>query len=182
MKQRFQLLAAVALAAVAFNASAANQGTVGTTASSGDFLINLTISPAIVVGMLDDMDLSVDGATPGTPIVGRENICVGGIGATTYTVALDSANGSDGFTLLGNGGDTMPYKVNYANDTDIASTGDAATDNTAIAPAGGDYTLNETLACDTETSQVIVSVPHTSWEAATDSSYTDTLTVTVTAL
>ena len=185
MKKTFRTFLAATIATVSLNALAANDGNVSTGAgasSSGNFDITLNINTAIVVRNFDDMTLNVDGTTPGVDIVGRENICVGGVGVSQYSVLLDSANGTGSFILNGDVSHSMPYTVNYANDTALASLGDTATDNTTIVPATN-YLVNGDLGCSGgDTSQVIVTVPATSWETATDSIYTDTLTVTVTAL
>lgn len=185
MKKCFAAVAGLALSATALTASAAPvQGDVDAVASEGSFDIILNVNSAIVVKMLDDMTLTVDGATPDAPIVGRENICVGGIGHTLYTVNLSSTNGGSDtgvFQLLGNGAtpDTMNYDVAFANDTDGGSTGDTIAAGTGDINASP-YTLADNLSCASgENAQVIVSVPATEWQAAVDAVYGDTLTVTV---
>ncbi|WP_078083138.1 hypothetical protein [Microbulbifer mangrovi] len=185
MNKCFAAVAAFALSATALTASATPvQGDVDDAASQGSFDIILNVNSAIVVKMLDDMTLTVDGATPDAPIVGRENICVGGIGHTQYTVNLSSTNGgldTGVFQLLGNGTtpDTMNYNVAFANNVIDTATGD-----TIVASSGdidaSPYALADNLSCASgENAQVIVSVPAAEWQAAVDAVYGDTLTVTV---
>lgn len=184
MNKYFAAVAAFALSASSLTASAAVQGDVDDVASQGSIEIILNVNSAIVVKMLDDMTLTVDGATPDAPIVGRENICVGGIGHTLYTVNLSSTNGGSDtgvFQLLGDGTtpDTMNYNVAFANNIVDTETGD-----TIVASSGdidaSPYALADNLSCASgENAQVIVSVPAAEWQAAVDAVYGDTLTVTV---
>lgn len=184
MKKCFAAVAGLALSATALTASAAPvQGDVDAVASEGSFDIILNVNSAIVVKMLDDMTLTVDGATPDAPIVDRENICVGGIGHTQYSVNLSSAQGglnSGVFQLLGSGGtDTLNYNVAFANDIDSGSTGDTTSTGSGNINASA-YALADNLSCASgENAQVIVSVPAIEWQAAVDPTYSDTLTITV---
>ncbi|WP_091389568.1 hypothetical protein [Microbulbifer marinus] len=188
MKTTIRTFAAFALAAAASGALAANDGNVATgvnAASQGDFQVNLNLGTAIVVKNLGDLTLDATTAVNGQPIVGREQICVGGVGFSSYSVDLVSTNGitgggagaTFGFQLNGSA-QNLEYSASFADDTNLSSTGDSADSSTGVV-TGGSYLRNGTLGCTSDNAQVIVSVPN--WESATETTYSDTLTVTVTA-
>ncbi|MGL6159372.1 hypothetical protein [Microbulbifer sp.] len=183
MRTTLRILAAASLAAVTFNSFAATDGTVGSSNSSGNFDITLTVPTQIIVKNFDDMALNTTGATLGNPIEGTEDICVGGIGFGNYSVSLSSQNGSTGgsgtdpFQLNGVG-QNLPYSAAFINNTS-STTGTAADTNGDIT---GSFARNGNLDCDTDNARVFVTIGATEWESAVETSYSDTLTVTVTAL
>lgn len=183
-KMTIRTLAVAALAAASLNTFAANDGTVGSSSSSGDFDITLTVATQIVATNFDDMPLDTASATLGNPIEGFEDICVGGIGFANYSVNLASTNGVSGggsgsndFQLNGSSQD-LPYTASFIDNT-------SSTSGTAADSAGdvaGSFARTSNVACASDNARVIVSIDSADWETATEASYSDTLTVTVTAL
>lgn len=169
--------------AISFGTHAASDGIAGSSSSSGNFDITLTVPTQIIVKNFADMALNTSGATLGNPIQGSEDICVGGIGFANYSVNLSSQNGSTGgsgtapFQLNGSG-QNLPYSAAFINNTS-SSSGTAADTSGDIS---GSFARNDNLNCGTDNARVFVSVAAADWESANETSYSDTLTVTVTAL
>lgn len=181
MKKTIQTLAIAAIATASVTAMAARDGQVSATNSNGDFLITFNAGSRIVVKNFNDMTLTTDGATPGQPIVGYEDVCVGKIGAVTgFTVELDSATAgaNTGNYELNGSTETIAYNVEFAND--VSTTVGNGSDPDGSGNVAGPFSSLDSIACGTDNSRIIVSVPSTSWETAVDTVYTDTLTVTVT--
>jgi hypothetical protein len=185
MHTALRALAAASLATLSLNVSAATNPTGPSTSgsSNGDFDITLTVEEQIIVTNFDDMDLFTNTATLGQPIEGYENICVGGIGFANYGVNLSSDNGSTGgagatpFQLNGST-QNLEYTASFINNTSSTS----GTSADASGDISGSFPRASTVACATDNARVIVAVAAADWESATEASYTDTLTVTVTAL
>lgn len=179
----FRTLAAASLATAAANGLAAQDGVAGSNSSSGNFDITLTVPTQIIVKNFDDMALTTTGATLGDAITGTEEFCVGGIGFASYSVNLESQNGSTGgsgsapFQLNGSG-QNLPYAAAFVNNT-TSTTGDDADTNGDVP---GSFPRAGNLACATDNARVIVSIDSADWESAVETSYSDTLTVTVAAL
>lgn len=187
MKQVIRSFSAMFLSIAAISATAATDGVVGGASSEGEIGISLTVNEAIIVKNLSDIDFTVDGSTAaGTDLIGRDTFCVGGIGFTDYSIEFESgtAGADSGFKLVGSAPTvTMDYTVGFTTNTADTESG--------TAPAGdgvmpGSFSLDGDLACaatDTvadNNAQVVVTIPSDQWEAAAESSYSDTLYVTVT--
>nr|WP_010133618.1 hypothetical protein [Microbulbifer agarilyticus] len=183
--KKFALRSLVAAAALAAASStfAATDGTAGPSSSNGNFDITLTVATQIITTNFDDMDLDTASATLGNPIVGYEDICVGGIGFAEYSVDLTSQNGSSGGTgsapfQLNGTSQNLAYTAAFIDD--IAATTGAQAD--ATGEVAGTYPRVSNVACGSDNARVIVSIASSEWESATETGdYTDTLTVTVTA-
>lgn len=145
------------------------------------FTISLTVLPRIIVKNFNDVNLSAAAVTPGQPIEGYEDICVGGI-FTNYTVMLSSDSGSTGgsgsspFQLNGVS-QNLPYTAAFIDNTSSTSgiTADASGNISGSFPRAGDES------CNSDNARIIVSVAAADWESANETSYSDTLTVTVTS-
>lgn len=176
------ILAATCLTAATFHSFAATDGIADSSDSSGNFEINLTVPTQIIVKNFDDMDLNTDGATLGNTIEGTEDICVGGIGFGNYSVGLSSLNGSTGgpgsdpFQLNGTA-QNLPYSAAFVDSTS-STNGTAADTNGDIS---GSFPRAGNLNCNTDNARVFVTIAAADWASANEISYSDTLTVTVTA-
>ncbi|WP_250459762.1 hypothetical protein [Microbulbifer litoralis] len=145
-----------------------------------EFTISLAVPTRAVVENLNDMDLTSTGVSPGQPIQGFEDICVGGIGFANYNVRLESQNGSTSsgagiYPYQLNGlSESLPYDVEFIDNT-------SSTSGIAPTPLGNidqSFPRNGTESCIVDNARVIVAV--SDWDSANESTYTDTLTVTVT--
>ncbi|MEW5249322.1 hypothetical protein [Microbulbifer discodermiae] len=176
-------LTAAMAAMTSVSTSAANDGVAGSSSSSGDFDITLNVPTQIIVKNFNNMLLDTTAATLGAPIVGTEDICVGGIGFASYSVNLSSQNGSSGgvgsdpFQLNGTS-QNLPYTAAFIDNV-ANSTGTGADVNGDIT---GSFARNGNLDCQSDNARVFVTVDAAVWESANETSYSDTLTVTVTAL
>ncbi|WP_193165102.1 hypothetical protein [Microbulbifer hainanensis] len=175
---------AATLSAAALSVSAATQGTAGTSNSSGTIGITLNVPTQIIAKGFQDIPLTTTGAVSGDPISGFTDFCVGGIGFGQYSVQLTSANGatggvgagSDDFDLYGTS-QYLPYSASFINNTSD-TTGLPADSSGDVA---GSFNRVGNLGCATDNARVIVAIASADWEAATETNYSDTLTVTVTA-
>ncbi|HEY8567529.1 hypothetical protein [Microbulbifer sp.] len=159
--------------------AAVNPPTPGLTNSEGSIDITLEVTQGIQIKGLDDIALSLDGVAAGTDLVGRDTFCVGARGFSNYTIQFDSANAATGFQLT-SAAQNLNYNVAFSDVTADTETGTDVTnaDGTLAqkyAPKAGYGCADETV----HNAQVIVTVPSTVWETATETSYTDTLTITV---
>ncbi|MFC6980620.1 hypothetical protein [Microbulbifer taiwanensis] len=164
--------------ATSFSVFAASDGTVDSVSSTGTSEITLTVGNLIVARMFGDIGLTTDGATVGSPITQTEEICIGFLGFTGYTVQLDSANGTagTGTYTLDNGTETISYDVAF-DDDETAGSG-TSPNGTGAVP--GTFTNNGNLGCSSENARIFISIPAAQWEGiSSTASFTDTLTVTV---
>ncbi|MGL6159374.1 hypothetical protein [Microbulbifer sp.] len=157
-----------------------NCGFFGCQNLSVDFTVNLTVPTRIIVKNFNDMPLDTVTATPGNPIEGYEDICVGGVGFANYTVNLASTNGSTGgsgtFPFQLNGvSQNLPYTSEFIDNTSSTSgfSPDANGDISQPFPRTG----NEN--CTVDNARVIISIAAADWGSANETSYTDTVRVTV---
>lgn len=171
------LVAATALAA-SMSTLAASDGTVDSSSSTGTSDITLTVGNLIIARMFDDIALSTNGASVGSDITATEEICIGGLGFTGYTVQLDSSNGTagTGTYTLDNGTEAISYNVAF--DDDAAAASGTAPDGTGAVT--GTFTNLGNLGCSTENARIFITIPAAQWEAigSTDD-FTDTLTVVI---
>jgi len=146
------------------------------------FTINIALPAQIVVKRMDDIPLSRP-AGNSQAISQREDICVGGTGFSQYKVTFFSQNGSTGA-----GGGAYPFQLNGSNTTDtlpyyVAFTGNtAAPSGTSAASDGsvsGTFSRTGDLACSGDNATIFISIPASDWNAAIDTHYTDTLSITV---
>ena len=186
MKNTIRNLTAAALVAASFSALAATQGTQGSD-STGTIEIDLTLTPQIIIGGLEDVSLDE------TTTSDAQLVCVGGFGFENYSVEFGSLNGNAKvgtanstapFLLAGTtvNTETVPYSVEYTNDT-AASNGIASTDGTVGSTFTRANSLSECtgVAPTSNNGQIFISVDSADWTNVSDSAFTDTLTVTVTA-
>lgn len=190
MKQRFQGLAVAVLAAAALNASAASNPPGATSGSSeGSLDINLNLTPFIIVNGFEDMTLD---ATSNSDISGTDNLCVGGFGFQTFSVEFGSLNGNakvgtssatDPFLLVdGSTSETIPYSVGFAKGASAAAA-DATSNDGTLGTTFQRDAADTISACETggENATLFVSVNASAWQAVDGDTFTDTLTVQVTA-
>lgn len=181
MKNAFRSISAAILGLAAATSFAVTQGDAGAASSKGDIEISLTISQAIQVQNLSDIAFTLDGATvAGTDLVGQDTFCVSTLGFGAYAIEFDSATAGDnsGFALNG-ATETLGYEVAFTTDVDPNAVGSALQTDGTMA---GTFTPKSGLACleSENNAQVFVTIPAANWEAAADSSYSDTLYITVT--
>ncbi|WP_460803411.1 hypothetical protein [Microbulbifer agarilyticus] len=145
------------------------------------FTINLSVPRRIVVKNFDDLDLSTGSASAGQAIQGEETICVGGAGFARYRVQLSSQNGATGGAgaapyLLTGLQSNMPYNPAFTNA--VSATAGITPDSAGN--IAGSFLRESGIDCTTDNATVIISIPASSWQQASEQTYTDTLTVTVT--
>lgn len=145
------------------------------------FTVSVTIPTRIAVRRFDNVDIS-SGITPGQPIERSEDFCVGGIGFERYSVILSSGNGA-----TGGAGGTSPFQLNGSFDSlpyTVAFTDNTGSNNGITADSTGNingtFPRADGLNCTVDNARVIISVATADWESASESSYTDALTITVT--
>ncbi|MCK7598419.1 hypothetical protein M0G74_14155 [Microbulbifer sp. CAU 1566] len=148
---------------------------------SATSLITLKIDPVIYIANVDPIILTPNPATPAA-VSQADDYCVAGIGFSSYIVNFTSANGD---FVLKNGTNEISYTVGF---DDVSSSGGTPLYTTAnynenyIAQSKADTSCTGT----TENASFQISVTQAAWEAqATEldkgTSFTDTLTITVTA-
>jgi len=163
----------VALAVLGGASSVAFSATDGSLAatSTGDFDINLTLGSLIQISSLDDMTLTY---TPGAAATNTESFCVYTNAASgTYEVTASSANENAGAFRLANGGNFIPYTLEY--DT-VTLTSSATNDN-----GGAGFAAN-TAAADcggAEPVDAVVTAAEADILAVPSGTYSDTVTLLV---
>ncbi|USD22346.1 hypothetical protein MJO52_04230 [Microbulbifer variabilis] len=155
-----------------------------------NFSIELTIEPTIKILQLDNIFLSDTGISPGQDIVGHEDFCVVGNGFSHYAISLSSSSG----IIAGNSGrittslqeemfmltgirEELPYMASFSNNAQ----GRALTNLNASGHIPGIYARTTPEGCLGDNTRITIRVPSPYWERATESKYTDVLTVTVTS-
>lgn len=181
MRSLLLVAAVTAAAGLSFAASAATQGTPGAT-SSGSVNITLTIPHLVRITGLDDLAL-VHSATG--DITGSELFCVNdNLNATDrgYYITATSQNGSGtDFRLLTTGPAYLVYDVNFDDDTD-ASDGvnlNNGTQSTTEFDSGS--ATNMGASCSSPNASIRVTITEAAHQAAQAGSYSDVLTLLVTA-
>ncbi|WP_299595837.1 hypothetical protein [uncultured Microbulbifer sp.] len=187
MSKALRSMLAIAVSAVSFGTIAATNPDAATAnESEGDFTITMGLAPYIVVNHFNDLALTVDPAVGAT---GQEDICVGGYGFPDYSISFSSANSSTGmpFALKGDSTgstDFVPYSVEFA-DSVTASTGDSVladgTTGTGVRYART-ATVTDCLDTATDNARIFIAVDANDWQGVSEQSFTDTLTVTVSAI
>lgn len=143
---------------------------------SADSVITLNLSESIQLVGVENVTIT-DPAT-GTNATGGDDFCVAGIGFSNFSITFESSDGNDdsAFSLTG-ATNPIPYTVGFRNATtgtyNTASPGVALTgqNRNAASCTGGDNAGFE------------VTIDNSAWEIAdvlNGTSYTDTLTITVT--
>lgn len=159
--------------------AATNPTDPGLTSSEGDLQITLTVSQGIQIQGLTNIALDLDGVAAGNDLIGRDTFCVGAVGFAGYKIQFDSAaTPADGYLLSGTG-ESLAYDVAFSTNTATTATGVQTNTDGTMTPT---YTPNTGYSCadDSEhNAQVIVTVPAAVWETASELSYSDTLTITV---
>ncbi|SHF55670.1 hypothetical protein SAMN04487965_2239 [Microbulbifer donghaiensis] len=188
-KNFIRTLAATAAFLASASTLAFKDGTAGST-SEGELNINLIVEKQISIAGFDK-DLTLDS---GNSYTDSENVCVGRFATDSYSVSFSGANANAGVQefRLSDGAATptyVIYEVRFDDDTDAADV--TAVDATTGVSAGPYITTNN-LNCtgaggagDTDNAQIQVSVSAAEINAAGNSgvsSFSDVLTVTVTAL
>ncbi|AWF80070.1 hypothetical protein BTJ40_04130 [Microbulbifer sp. A4B17] len=144
------------------------------------FDIELEVEPSITIRNLGDVDLSNSGTLFGQSIEGSEDFCVGGIGFSSYTVNLSSANGSTGgggsnAYELGGSSEQIPYSVAFSDN--LGATSGVSPGSLGDVP--GSFSRTEDESCLSDNARIYISVAPSDWENASEPFYTDVLTVTV---
>ncbi|QKX15842.1 hypothetical protein [Microbulbifer sp. YPW1] len=150
----------------------------GLTSSEGNLKITLNVAQGIQIQGLTDIALDLNGIAAGNDLIGRDTFCVGAIGFSNYKIQFDSATApTDGY-LLDGVGETLAYNVAFSANTANTATGVQTNSDGTMTST---YTPNTGYSCaDSEhNAQVIVTVPAAVWETASELSYSDTLTITV---
>ena len=187
MSKALRSMLAIAVSAVSFSTVAASNPDAATAnESEGNFIITMGLAPYIVVNHFDDLALTVD---PATGASGQEDICVGGYGFPDYSISFASANSSAAmpFALKGDSAgstDFVPYSIQFANNV-TASTGDTVqSDGTTGADVRYARTASVTDCLDTaaDNARIFIAVDANDWQDVSEQSFTDTLTVTVSAI
>ncbi|MFV8781631.1 hypothetical protein ACNKU7_04330 [Microbulbifer sp. SA54] len=173
---RYLITASIAVAAVNANAQV-------TTAQSDktDITVSLTLPQLIELEGLNDIAIDA-GSFLGDNARGSDNFCVGGYGYSTYSIQFDSANANGTQFRMVDGGATsyVNYNVDFANDLTSVSHVSA---ESGVALTGNERgAANVACATSGENRQLLVTVLQADWENANAlSTFSDTLTVTVTA-
>ncbi|WP_105103503.1 hypothetical protein [Microbulbifer pacificus] len=185
MKTSFAALATATMVALSSASIAATQGTAGDTASTGTIDIELLLTPQIIIGGLEDVDLSSTVTRDG------QQICIGGFGFDQYEIEFGSANGSakvgtpsatTPFLLAGTSftTETIPYTVEFIDNISAAS-GTESTDGSIADAYDRVNTISDcTGAAPTSTNaQLYIEVDPSDWADVSDSTFQDVLTITV---
>lgn len=150
-----------------------------------EFTIEFTVEPRITITGLGPIDLDNASVSVGQAIRGMEDFCVGGQGFAQYTVNLSSRSGSTGggsgaaYQLAPVSGsiERIPYLVEFTDN--LSSNSGSAPDT--LGNITGAFNRNSNESCLADNARIIVTVAAGNWENASESSYVDVLTVTVTS-
>ncbi len=182
MRNFLALVTAAAVATGSCAALAATQGTPGAT-STGTIGITLTIPHQVRITGLTDLALTY---TATGNITGSKTFCVNDnldAGGRGYFITASSANGSGSdFRLTASGPLYLIYDLDYDDDTD-AGTGGASLNNAVITTTEFDSgsATDMGASCSTPNASILVTITEAAHQAAQAGSYSDTLTLLVTA-
>lgn len=174
---RYLIAASIAVAAVNANAQVTSAQSADT-----DITVSLTLPQLIELEGLNDIAIDASSFL-GANATGSDNFCVGGYGYSTYSIQFDSANANGTQFRMIDGAATpsyVNYNVDFANDLTSISHLSA---ESGVALTGNERGVSN-IACATsgENRQLLVTVLQADWENANAlSTFSDTLTVTVTA-
>ncbi|WP_226662992.1 hypothetical protein [Microbulbifer aggregans] len=174
---RFLIAGSIAIAAINANAQVTSAQSADT-----DITVSLTLPQLIELEGLNDITIDA-GSFLGANATGSDDFCVGGYGYSTYSIQFDSANASGTQFRMADSGTTpsyVNYNVDFANDLGSVSHIPA---ESGVALTGNERGVAN-IACATsgENRQLLVTVLQSDWENANAlSTFSDTLTVTVTA-
>ena len=169
MKTRNNILAAVIAGLMSTAASAATDGTMGST-SSGQIGIDLEVLDSVEITALNDIDFGQYGGTDTGNINAGDAFCVYRNGGDGYTITPTSASGS--FALQGVLGDTINYSVKLNGAATGADSAAAVAYNTASATFSGSSARD----CGaTDNASVDVSITEADLRTASTDTYSDTL-------
>ena len=182
MRVLLALATAAAVATGSLAAFAASDGTPGAT-STGSLDVTLTIPHLVRITGLDDIPLvhAAEG-----DITGSDSFCVNdNLSATGrgYTIKASSANGSGSdFRMLTTGPLYLVYDVDFDDDSD-AGTGGTDLDHNVTSPTEFDSgaAVNMGSSCTSPNASVLITVTEAAHQAAQAGSYSDTLTLLITA-
>ena len=158
-----------ALGVASSSVMAATQGTLGTT-STGTLDITLDIDNLMRVSNLDDINLGTYAGAGN--LTGSDSFCVYRNGAGNYAITMTGSGAANAFTLA-NGGNTLPYTVEFVNGGNNAMTTGAA-----LTGQAGANTTSDTCG-GTDNVSVNVAVDNADLAAAPAGNYTGTLTIVV---
>ncbi|MFD1215462.1 MULTISPECIES: hypothetical protein [Microbulbifer] len=182
-KYALRSLLAIATAAATFGATAAQNPDAATANdSSGNFIITMNLAPYIIVNQFDDLELTVD---PANGASGKEDICVGGYGFPDYSIAFSSGNGTPEMPFALKGAtDSVPYAVQFANNITDETGADVLDDGTLGADIrhNRNATVSDCLTDGEENASIFIAVDADDWQNTSEQSFSDTLTVTVSAI
>ena len=143
---------------------------------SADSTITLNLSESIQLVGVEDVTIT-DPAT-GTNATGADGFCVAGIGFSTYSITFESTDTNDdtAFSLTG-ATNPIPYNVGFRNDTSGSYT--TVTEGVALTSQN----RNAASCSGGDNAGFQITIDNSAWEIAdvlNGTSYTDTLTITVT--
>ncbi|OED44644.1 hypothetical protein AB833_01270 [Chromatiales bacterium (ex Bugula neritina AB1)] len=137
--------ATAALLIISSNSMATNDGLLGAE-SVGDLDITLSIPDLVQVSNLDDIDL---GEFSGASLSGELGVCIYRNGSGSYGIEfeassdsgnVDSARGTEGYTLANSSDDVIPYTVDFEDSAAGAYTDTGIAINTPLTSQVGDGT------------------------------------------
>lgn len=139
-------------------------------------VITLNLSESIELTGVENV--TINNPTTGTNATGGDDFCVAGIGFSNFSITFESTDGNDdgAFSLTG-ATNPIPYTVGFRNDTSSSYT----TVSEGVALTNQNRNFSSCTGGDNAGFEIIID--NTAWEIAdvlNGTSYTDTLTITVT--
>ena len=163
-------------ALTAISASAATDGTIGST-STGTMNVQLTKGDAVRISDLQDMSFGAGLSLPAQQI---DDVCVFSTTGSYTITASSNGNGSGGpqFRMVNSTStEHVRYYVEYRDDT-FSQSGDALTHNIASATYSNADTTSDNCSGGVN-SRLIISIDAATFAAATPDTYSDVLTLLV---
>ncbi len=173
---RTVLLGVLFSALMSVPALGAQDGTEGTR-STGSIGIRLNINQGIQVVNLSDIDLSATRTELNGDLTYESEFCIRGqVGATYRVTTTSSVRDSNGFALVGDGGDSLTYRLMFKSD--LASGTEEALNPNSISRT---YRLtSQTNGCSQgNTASIIVIFDATDVRNAISEEYTGTIFVAI---
>ncbi|MGL6159375.1 hypothetical protein [Microbulbifer sp.] len=154
----------------------------GTTASQAAelsppifFTIEITVLPQIRISSLQDMTLT---ANPGGNTEDQQSFCVYTTGGISFDLRAESQNGNGAFILIGNAGiDSVDYQLRVESQTPPRR---PTWLNEGVSTTNGRWNGHQQDGCNSGDNMLLtIRIPQGELANAQDSTYTDTLTLTV---
>lgn len=168
-------VAAVCALQISGVATAATQGTIGST-STGSVSVSATIPGRVQISGLSDVAFGT--VDPTVAASDAQNVCVwSNTPGRGYNITATGSGASNAFTMT-DGANTLAYAVEWA-DTSGQTSGSALTSATALTGLDSTATNPTCSAGPATTASLIVKMAAADLQAAYASSYTGTLTLVV---